>query len=72
MHWTHPGNRGYLSNIKGSAVPGVLPRVWDNYMSTRIVPPQVEQWNSSHPAAELSGYNPTEAVDEAIQIHANE
>jgi hypothetical protein len=32
------------------------------------VPPQVERWNSTHPASEYPGYNPVEAVDEAINL----
>ena len=56
----------------GSAVPGVLERAWEHYMATRTVPPQVERWNSTHPASELPGYNPVEAVDEAIMINAKQ
>ena len=55
----------------GSTVPGVLENAWHNYMSTRIVPPQVEQWNSMHSASEYPGYNPVEAVDEAIHMRTS-
>jgi hypothetical protein len=79
VHWTHPENQVFLAEAAaasvargGSAVPGVLERAWEHYMATRTVPPQVERWNSTHPASEMPGYNPVEAVDEAIMINAKQ
>lgn len=75
VHWCHPDCKTFLAKAEAAAiargattVPGVLVRAWENYMATRTVPPLVERWNSSHPASEYPGYNPVEAVDEAINM----
>jgi hypothetical protein len=75
VHWCHPDCKTFLAEVEAAAVargasmvPGVLSRAWEHYMATRTVPPQVERWNSTHPASEYPGYNPVEAVDEAINL----
>jgi hypothetical protein len=75
VHWCHPDCKTFLAEAEAAAVargsstvPGVLTRAWDNYMATRTVPPQVERWNLTHSASEYPGYNPVEAVDEAINM----
>jgi hypothetical protein len=59
--------REYLAGVEGAAVPGVLPRAWDNYMRTRTVPAEVAAWNTAHPAGERPAYDATAAVDEEIR-----
>ena len=81
LHWTHPGTREFLGTCSSSsaargggvalpAAAGFLARAWDNWMATRLVPPKVALWNASHAPEEPPGYDPTEAVDEAITAMA--